>query len=124
MCADKSISEAVSEVEISDYFSCSTARVLNTVFDDIGRRVDPEQGLKTFCIEYFTDKNSLEASSLSRLTAKCHSAECIQATDLEDTTASNRSKLMDFVGKVLAAQSLKLHTLRLELTGSTAADGD
>ena len=51
-------------------FACSSSAALNSIFDDIGRFSDEEEGLKKLEINKFGDKNTLEEWPLSQLVAK------------------------------------------------------
>ena len=37
------------------HFTCTSSEVLNSVFDDLGRSIDEDQGLKKLTIEWLKD---------------------------------------------------------------------
>ena len=83
--------EAVTEAYIGDRFACSSSDALNLVLEDLACNIDSEQGLKKFCIEGFSDQNTLEEWPLSQLVMKSHHLEELTIRSLHDTTAANRS---------------------------------
>ena len=106
MCTEKELTVSTVEVRIGakEYdtrFACSSSEVLNSLIDDIARRVDEDQGLISFTIENLADKNCrLDAWPFSQLAKKCHSTELIKLNDLCDTSAQNRIQLLRFVTEV------------------------
>ena len=63
--------QSISHVTINSCFSCSSANVVNGVFDQIGQRVNVEdQGLLSLKIWSYSDKNRLEEWPLSQLLTK------------------------------------------------------
>ena len=120
-CDDKNI-ESVTAVSI-EHLVCSSSEALNLVFEDLARSIDYEVGLRRFEIKDFSDKNTLEEWPLNQLLFKSHRLQQLTIWDLEDTTAANRSQILDFAG-LAATISSYLRTLEIGYTGSSAEDGD
>lgn len=70
---------------------CTSSEALNLVFEDLGRSIDVEQGLKKLEIAGFEDQNTLEEWPLSQLVLKSHHLEQLTIIHLYFTTAANRS---------------------------------
>ena len=104
-------------------FECTSSEVLNSVFDDLGRSIDEEQGLKKLTIMRFNDKNTLHEWPLGQLVVKSPRLEYLKIYDLIMTTPANRSQFLEFAG-LAATNSSCLHTLFIGSTYSSAEDGD
>ena len=64
-CNEHSI-ESVSQASFYE-LACSSSDTLNAVFEDIGRNIDEEEGLKQLKIWGFSDQNTLAEWPLSQL---------------------------------------------------------
>jgi len=107
---------------LSHGFVCSSSDVINSVFDDIGRTIDTDQGLKKITISGYEDRNTLDEWPLSQLAIKSPNLESLIIAKLS-TTIANRSQLLEFAG-IAATNSTCLHTLELENTRCSTEDGD
>ena len=87
-CDQHSI-QSVTEATIY-LLKCSSSDAVNSVFDDLGRYIDAEEGLKKFEIIDFKDRNTLEEWPLSQLVMKSPNLEQLTISRL-NTTAANRS---------------------------------
>ena len=72
MLANKSINEPTNEVKISN-LSCSSSKVLNSFFEDLGHSVEDgkQRCLVKFEIESFKDKCFLLPQPMNELVTKC-----------------------------------------------------
>ena len=86
-----SVTEAYIGAKGADDFKCSSGEALNSLFDDLGRYTDAQEGLKKFTLEWFGDRNTLHEWPLNQLAIKCHHLECLKIYGLRNTTAANRS---------------------------------
>ena len=80
-----------------DNLKCSSPEVLNALFNDLGRTIDVEQGLKKFAINFYAGTNKLEEWPLGQLVLKSHNLETVFLRGL-DTIDENRSQLLKFAG--------------------------
>ena len=101
---------------------CSSAQVLNSLIEQLGLLVDEEKGLKKLTIINFQDQNNLEEWPLDQLATKCFALESIEIGSLYLTTPENRTKLLEFVGKI-SAISQNLKEISLYSTLSSKEDG-
>ena len=85
----ESVTEAVIGGDYIAGFACSSSAALNSIFDDLGRFSDEEEGLKKLEIKCFADKNTLEEWPLSQLVAKSPNLAELKIYYLYDTTAAN-----------------------------------
>ena len=83
--------ETVTEAVIGGLFACSSSAAVNSIFDDLGRYSDMEEGLKKLTINHFADKNTLEEWPLSQLVIKSPKLEELKIDWMLDTTAENRT---------------------------------
>ena len=68
--------QPTTEIWIGGTFKCSSSEVLNALFEDLGRTIDREQGLKRFVINAFCDeKHTLQEWPLEHLVLNCHHLE-------------------------------------------------
>ena len=74
-------------------------------------------------IDGFWDKNKLEEWPLGQLVLKTHQLQYLKLAHLHNTTADNRSQLLEFAAQVVTFSSC-LHTLHIEYTYTRAADGE
>ena len=81
--------ESVTEAIIGSNFACSSSAALNSVFDDLGRYIIEEEGLKKLTFGGFADKNNLEEWPLSQLLIKSPNLEELKIDYLEETTPEN-----------------------------------
>ena len=79
--------------------------------------------MKKLEIHQFADKNALEDEPMEEIFLKCPALEVLKISGLFDTTAENRTQLMDMAAKI-SANSECLHTLQFVDTCTTADDGD
>ena len=93
-------------------FSCTSKEVVNAVVEDLGRTIDAEQGLKNLTIEVFSDENKLEEWPLAQLVLKTHHLQSLKIAGLLDTTAANKSQILEFAG-LAATNSSCLHMLTI-----------
>ena len=103
--------------------ACSSSDTLNSVFEDIGRNIDEEEGLKQLKIWGFSDQNTLAEWPLSQLVSSCFKLEQLTIWGLSQTTEANKSQILEFAA-LAATNSSCLHTLHIECTESSAKDGD
>ena len=82
--------ETATEAQIKDLV-CSSSAALNSVFDDLGRYSDEEEGLKNLKIWRFADKNTLEEWPLSQLLIKSPYLAELTIYHLGLTKAENRT---------------------------------
>ena len=115
--------ESVTEAIIGSNFACSSSAALNSVFDDLGRYIIEEEGLKKLTFGGFADKNNLEEWPLSQLLIKSPNLEELTIDYLEETTGENIISILEFAGKAVTNSSC-LHTLYIDYTCSSAEDGD
>ena len=106
----------VTDVYIS-HLMCSSAEVVNSVLDDIGRLIWPGRGLNSIEIFYFRDRNTLMQWPLSQFAAQSHHLQILEINHLE-TTEENIDLIMDFSAEV-ATISYSLKSLFLRKTGSS-----
>ena len=100
LCKERSSFIPITEVKITNGFSCSTSEVLNSVIDAISRTIDEEEGVKSFEIDSFADQNFLESWSLSQIVTKSMYCEYLKVAFLGATTPNNRSRMLEFVGQM------------------------
>ena len=67
------------------------------------------------------DKNELQEWPLGQLALKCHSLQTLKF-DIFRTTATNRSRLLEFAGRAITS-SRCFNSLHIEWTGSSVSDG-
>ena len=103
-------------------FSCTSSEVVNSVFDDLGRIVDEEEGLKNLTIERFYDQNSLQEWPLGQLVYKCSHLQSLKLASLDRTTPANRSQLLEFAALAITFSS-DITTVHIQGTCSTVLDG-
>ena len=104
-------------------FACSSSEVINSLFENLGRAIDSEQGLKKLSIEGFDDQNVLQDWSFSQFVLKGLNLESLTLKYLGKTVAANSSQLLEFFS-LLATQSSCLNALHIECTTSSGKDGD
>ena len=92
------------------------------MFEDLGQTVGFEQGLKHLTIERFDDENELQEWPLGQLALKCHALQSLKFDNFYNTTATNRSRLLEFAGRAITS-SRCFNTLRISGTGSSVSDG-
>lgn len=119
--SESDCTDPITEVCLSEDFKCTSSEVVSSVFDDIGRGIE-EGGLKRFEIEYFQDRNSLEAWPLSQIVCKAVNCEHVRIANLSRTTENNRIVLVDFVAQICSV-SVCLKTLSLCRTASSVESG-
>ena len=73
-------------------------------------------------MEYFEDKNCLEAWPLSQIVCKAANCEHVKITNLKGTTEDNRIWLIDFVAQICSVSAC-LKTLSLCRTTSSVESG-
>ena len=73
------------------------------MFEDLGQTVGYEQGLKHLAIEDYSDRNELQEWPLGQLALKCHSLQTLNFDNLANTTATNRSRLLEFAGRAITS---------------------
>ena len=98
--------------ESFNWFTCSSAEVLNSLLDELSLCIDPINGLKKLTIECFRDKeNALADWPLSQLLIKSPHLEELTMRALF-TTPANTSQLLEFTGNV-ATNSNCMHKLTI-----------
>ena len=90
--------------------------------DRLGRAVNEQLGLLSLTIENFRDSNKLEEWPLGQLVLKTHHLQFLKLAFLGFTTDDNKTQLLEFAAQVVTFSSC-LHTLHIEGTNTTAADG-
>ena len=70
---------------------CSSSEVVTSMFEDLGRVIDKEQGLKKLTVINFFDENALEEWPLHQIVIKSPNLESLTIACLRYTTAANRS---------------------------------
>ena len=79
-------------------FRCTSADVFNSVFDELGRTIDAEKGLKSLTIGQIDDQNILQEWPLSQLVFKSPNLEYLKVGGLTFTIPENRTQLLQFAG--------------------------
>jgi len=93
------------------------------VFEDIGRTIDEEQGIKNLTIERFYDENKLDEWPLRQLVLKTYHLESLKIAYLIGTTVANRSELLEFASQAVTNSSC-LHKLHIEFICTSKEEGD
>ena len=96
--------------------------MLNSIFEELGSVVNEKQGLQKLAIEDFAGESKLEEWALGQLVLKTHKLQYLKLASMAYTTDENRSLLLKFAAKAVTSSSC-LHTLHIEETRSSAADG-
>ena len=79
-------------------FRCSSSEVLNSFFEDLGRNIDPEQGLKGITFYDFKFHHDIQEWPLLHIAMKCHALEELTIVPRFDCTSANRVQLFEFAG--------------------------
>ena len=90
--------------------------MLNNVLINIGNNIDQESGIDRLEIDSFKDKNILELQSLKLIAAKCLNIRYLTVANLQNTSDSNRRKILFFVRRIIISSNdlLELHIINMQ----------